>query len=131
MNRLTTLPGEKEVVEVVERDVLLREFADQYYIIRQHLLPLSAKMVSQIRAEGIDIDEPAAQAMVDETEERIRKILAEFAAGLRLASSAKKVIEPKDGVEYRINNDMSSFRRACFEALRPTTEDDEIIENDA
>ena len=49
---------------------------------------------------------------------------------MRLPPKAELGFEPEEGVEYRINNDMSELRKAAAEALRPTPEDDVILNDE-
>jgi hypothetical protein len=106
----------KKIVELVERDCVVREFADLYFIVRKTLLSASAKTAQELGAFGVvGIDERSAREIIDE---EVWKILEQLAADMRLPPSAELGIEPEDGVEYRINNDISWLRKAVAEALR-------------
>jgi hypothetical protein len=118
----------RRVVELAEYGVVARELADLYYVVRQSTAGLAQKCGVELEAIGIDRHD--ARAIVDALDEEIRKILEEFAAGLRLPPKAEIGFEPEEGVEYRINNDMSELRRAAAEALRPTEEEGAVPEDE-
>ena len=118
-----------EVVDLVEYDAVVREFADLYYIARQSTAGLAQKCGAEL--EAIGIDEQAVQAVQASIDASVRKALEHFAAGLRLPPKAEIGFEFEEGVEYRINNDMSELRRSAAEALRPPPpEDDAIIDEE-
>jgi hypothetical protein len=102
-----------KVVELVEYDAVVREFAEQYFIIQECLRKAAHEIAPRI--DGIE-----GRVVQENFEEETQKILKELAANMRLPPKAEMCcIEFENGVEYRINNDMSWLRKIAVEALRP------------
>ena len=90
----------REVVELVEHDAVVREFADLYYIVRQSMRQSLDKEAPKLMAElkALGVDEHDAQEVTAAIDEEMGKILKELATNLRLPPKAELGSEPEEGV---------------------------------
>ena len=96
-------------------DAVVREFRDYTAESCGVVGQAAPKLMAELKALGVD--EHDAQEVTAAIDEEMGKILKELAANLRLPPKAELGSEPEEGVEYRINNDMSWVRKAWVEAL--------------